>query len=123
MNDANQDEDREIEEPQEPVDPPQEKDPHKRKTAWVRESIQGVERYGALEEVHREKKRTRSCSSYVALLCDFIDKEPSNYEEAVERKEWKDCWVYVIFFPCVYGGEVCMSALQLDDPKGTFSYL
>ena len=23
-------------------------------------------------------------------MCDFIDKEPSNYEEAVERKEWKD---------------------------------
>ena len=29
-------------------------------------------------------------SGYVALLCDFIDKDPSNYEEVVERKEWKD---------------------------------
>ena len=29
-------------------------------------------------------------SGYVALLCDFIDKEPSNYEEVAERKEWKD---------------------------------
>ena len=46
MNDATQEEDREIEEPQEPVDPPQEKNPHKRKPAWVREAIQGVERYG-----------------------------------------------------------------------------
>ena len=35
MNDATQDEYREIEEHQEPVDPPQEKNPHKRKTAWV----------------------------------------------------------------------------------------
>ena len=35
MNDANQDEDREIEEPQEPVDPPQENNPHKRKPASV----------------------------------------------------------------------------------------
>ena len=33
MNDANQDEDREIEEPHEPVDPPQEKNSHKRKPA------------------------------------------------------------------------------------------
>ena len=39
MNDATQEEDREIEEPQEPVDPPQEKNPHKRKPAWVREAI------------------------------------------------------------------------------------
>ena len=90
MNDANQEEDREIEEPQEPIDPPQENNPHKRKPAWVREAIQGVERYGAPEEIYREKKRTRSCSIYVSLLCDFIDKETSNYEEATMKKEWKD---------------------------------
>ena len=30
------------------------------------------------------------------------------------------CWVYVIFFACVYGGEVRMSALQLSDPEGNF---
>ena len=76
MNDATQDEDREIEEPQEPVDPPQEKNPHKRKPAWVREAIQGAERYGAPEEMHRKIKRIRSYSGYVALLCDIIDKEP-----------------------------------------------
>ena len=87
MNDATPEEDRELEEPQEPVDPPQEKNPHKRKPSWVREIIQGVEIYGVLEENLRERKRTRSCSSYVDLLCDFIDKEPSNYEQAVERKE------------------------------------
>ena len=46
-----------------------------------------------LEEKHRERKRTRFCSRYVALLCDFIDKEPSNYEEVVEHKEWKDAMI------------------------------
>ena len=40
--------------------------------------------------MNRERKRTRSYSSYVALLCDIIDKEPSNYDEATEMKEWKD---------------------------------
>ena len=50
-------------------------------------------RYGYPEENLRERKRTRSCSSYVALLCDFIDKEPSEYEEAVEQKEWKDVMI------------------------------
>ena len=69
------------------VDPLQEKNPHKTKPTWVQEAIQGTERYGALEEIHKERKRTRSCSSYVALLCDIIDKEPSNYEEAAEKKE------------------------------------
>ena len=75
------------------VDPPQEKNPHKRKPAWVCEIIQGAERYGASQETHRGRKRTRSCSSYVALLCDIIDKEPSNYEEAAERKEWKEAMI------------------------------
>ena len=82
MNDATQEEDREIEEPQEPIDPPQEKNTHKRKHAWVQEAIQGAERYGAPQEIHRERKRTKSYSSYVDILCDFIDKKPSNYEKA-----------------------------------------
>ena len=86
MNEEIQEEDQELEEPQEHVDPPQEKNPHKRKPAWVREAIQGAERYGAPEENHRERKRTRSYFGHVALLCDFINKEPSNYEEVTKRK-------------------------------------
>ena len=35
MNEEIQEEDRELEEPQEPIDPPLEKNPHKRKLAWV----------------------------------------------------------------------------------------
>ena len=46
MNEEIQEEDRELEEPQEPMDPPQEKNPHKRKPGQVREIIQGAERYG-----------------------------------------------------------------------------
>ena len=47
MNEETQEEDWEFEEPQRPVDPPLEKNPHKRKPAWVQEAIQGAERYGA----------------------------------------------------------------------------
>ena len=35
MNEEIQEEDREFEKPQEPVDPPQEKNPQKNKPAWV----------------------------------------------------------------------------------------
>ena len=52
-----------------------------------------MERYGAPEENHRERKKIRSCSGYVALLCDIMDKEPSNYEEATEKKELKDAMI------------------------------
>ena len=47
---------------------------------------QGAKRYGALKETHRERKGTRSCSGYMALVCDIIDKEPSNYEKRQRRK-------------------------------------
>ena len=67
MNEEVQEEDGDFKEPQRPVDPPLEKNPHKRKPTWVHEIIQGAERYGALEENHRERKRTRSCSGYVTL--------------------------------------------------------
>ena len=40
--------------------------------------------------MHRERKRPKLYNSYVALLCDIIDKEPSTYEEVAEKKEWKD---------------------------------
>ena len=90
MNEEYQEKYGEIEEPQEPIDLPQEKNPHKRKPAWVQEAIQGAERYGAPEENHREIKRTRFCSGYVALLCDFIDKKPSKHEEVTERKKIED---------------------------------
>ena len=53
MNEEIQEKDQELEERQELVDPPQENNPHKRKPAWVREAIQGAERYGALEENRR----------------------------------------------------------------------
>ena len=35
MNEEDQEEDRDFKEPQRPVDPPQDKNPHKRKPTWV----------------------------------------------------------------------------------------
>ena len=29
----------------------------------------------------------------MTLLCDIIDREPSTYEEAAEKKEWKDAMI------------------------------
>ena len=76
-------------EPQMPMDLPKEVF-HKRKLAWAHELIQDVERYGALEGSLRESKRPRIYLSYMALLSDIIDAEPSSFEEVVEKQVWKD---------------------------------
>ena len=72
-------------ESQEPVETILE-DSHKRKPTWERALIWGAERYGAPEGIHRERKMEKIYNSYVALLCDIIDREPSTYEEATENQ-------------------------------------
>ena len=57
MNEETQEEDREFEEPQRPVDPPLKKNPHKRKPAWVQELIQGAKKiWGSRRESQRKKE-------------------------------------------------------------------
>ena len=59
----------------------------KEKACLVRENIQEVEKYGAQEVSTRVSKRSNPFSSYVALVCDLVDQEPTSYEEVVQKKE------------------------------------
>ena len=43
--------------------------------------------------MHRERKGPKPYNNNVALLCDIIDKEPYNYEEAAGKKGWKDAMI------------------------------
>ena len=73
-------------EPKDPVETFLEKESHKRKPTWARELIQEVERYGALEGIHRERKMEKPYNRNVALLCDIINIEASTSEEATKNK-------------------------------------
>ena len=35
-----------------------------------------------------ERNKPKTFSNYVALMCDLVDQEPTNYEEVVQKKEW-----------------------------------
>jgi hypothetical protein len=63
---------------------------HKRKFAWARELIQDGEKYGVPEGTSRQVKRPKPFSSYMALMCDLLDEEPTYFEEAIQKKEWVD---------------------------------
>jgi hypothetical protein len=63
---------------------------HKRKPAWVRELIQDGEKYGGPEGTMRKVKKPKPFSSYMALMCDLLEKEPTCFEEAIQKKEWAD---------------------------------
>ena len=72
----------------EPQEPPTIDIYRNRKPAWVREIIQEAETYGAPEGSMRIRKISNPYSSYVALMCDLVDKEPTSYEEVAQEKEW-----------------------------------
>jgi hypothetical protein len=38
----------------------------------------------------RQVKKPKPFSSYMALMCDLLEKEPTCFEEAIQRKEWAD---------------------------------
>jgi hypothetical protein len=78
-------EDHDIIESQEP---PRTTIPHKRKSVWARELIQDGEKYGAPKGPMRQIKKPKPFSSYMALMCDLIEKEPTCFEEAIQKKEW-----------------------------------
>jgi hypothetical protein len=64
-------------------EPPQMRISHKIKPAWARELIQDGEKYGVLEGTTRNVKRPKPFSSYMALMCDLLEKEPTCFEEAI----------------------------------------
>ena len=41
----------------------------------------------------RERKKPNPYPSYVALMCDLVDKELTCFEEAIKQKEWVDATV------------------------------
>jgi hypothetical protein len=61
---------------------------HKRKPSWARELIQDGEKYGALQGTMRQVKKPKPFSSYMALMCDLLEKDPTCFEEAIQKKEW-----------------------------------
>ena len=64
-------------------EPPQMTICHKRNPTWTREVIQDGEKYGVPEGTTRQVKRPKIFSSYTALMCDLLEKEPTYFEEAI----------------------------------------
>jgi hypothetical protein len=55
-------------------EPPQMNISHKRKPSWDRDIIQDGEKYGVPEVTTKQVKRPKTFSSYMALMCDLLEK-------------------------------------------------
>ena len=63
-----------ITKPQRPEELPSEMISRKRRHAWAREVIEEAERLGVPEGTIRERKNPKPYPSYVALMCNLVDK-------------------------------------------------
>ena len=59
----------------------------KRSLSWTREVIKEEKIHGVPEGTIRERKNPKPYPSYVALMCDLVDKE------STKQKEWVDVMV------------------------------
>jgi hypothetical protein len=41
----------------------------------------------------RQVKKPKPFSSYIALMCDLLQKEPTCFEVAIQKKEWADVMI------------------------------
>jgi hypothetical protein len=83
-------EDHDIIESQEP---PQMSISHKRNLVWARELIQHGEKYGVPEGTIRQVKKPNPFSIHMKLMCDILEKDPTCFEEAIQKKEWEDAMI------------------------------
>jgi hypothetical protein len=81
------DHEEESEELVDPVDPPSDEDTRPR---WLRDTLRDAEGHTAPRGTFRESRPPQRFSSYVALMSNIIDSEPSSFEEATGQQVWKD---------------------------------
>jgi hypothetical protein len=40
-----------------------------------------------------QRKTPKPLSSYMAFMCDLVEKEPTFFEEFIQKKEWMDAMI------------------------------
>jgi hypothetical protein len=77
-------------EPAEVLERSLEEPPIKRRLAWFKETLQEAEKHAAPSGTFGESKRPQRFASYVALVSNISDTEPSLFDEANKLQVWKD---------------------------------
>jgi hypothetical protein len=66
----------------------------KKRPRWLQQTLKDAQEHvEAPKKTFRESRPPQKYSSYMALMCDIIDSEPSSFEEASERQVWQDAMV------------------------------
>ena len=58
--------------------------------AWLEATLQEAERLKAPDGTFKKSKKPKRFSSYVACMTKLLDEEPTTFDEAVQKKQWKE---------------------------------
>jgi hypothetical protein len=62
----------------------------KKRLAWLEASLQEAERLKAPDGTFRKSKKPKRFSSYATCMTKLLYEEPTTFEEAVQKKQWKE---------------------------------
>jgi hypothetical protein len=62
----------------------------RKRPAWLEATLQDTERLKVPEGTFRKSKRPKRFSSYAAYMTKLLDEEPTTFEEAVQKRQWKE---------------------------------
>jgi hypothetical protein len=66
----------------------------RRKTRWVEQTLREAQEYvGAPRTSVRESRAPQRFSSYMALMSELLEAEPSSFQEASQQQVWRDAMV------------------------------
>jgi hypothetical protein len=63
---------------------------NKKRPIWLEATLQDTERIKVPEGTSKKTKRPKRFSSYAAYLTKLLDEEPTTFEEAVKKEQWKE---------------------------------
>ena len=62
----------------------------RKRPIWLEATLQDTERLKVLEGTFRKSKRPKIFSSYATYMTKLLDEEPTTFEEAIQKKQWKE---------------------------------
>lgn len=80
-------------EPMDPLDPPPCDPPARKRSLWLKDRLQDVEKHVVARGTFRESKKPCRYQAYVVTTSNMIQDEPHTFEEVVKEQVWKDAMV------------------------------
>ena len=62
----------------------------RKRPTWLEATLQEAKRLKAPSGTFRESKKPKRFSSYATCMTKLINEEPRTFEEAVQKKQWKE---------------------------------